>query len=206
MNDRQAIEPQIDRRPVITSDTEPIRVDFLPNELTGLQGRLGMTIAPGKRNIGMHAIWERDLETDLTHLRHHYRVEKLVTLLETPEFAALQIPNLLIQVQAHGMRSQQFPIHDFGTPTSMQGLLELVESILEDVAQGQTVVIHCKAGLGRTGLVTAACLVALGYSPDDAFAAVRQSRPGSIETPAQEAYAEAFAKAWQARDTRDRGA
>lgn len=206
MTDRQAIEAEIDRRPVITSDSDPIRVDFLPNELTGLPGRLGMTIAPGKRNVGMHATWERHLEQDLTHLRHHYQVEKLITLLETPEFAALQIPNLLLQVQAHGMRSQQFPIQDFGTPTSMDGLLELVESILEDVAHGQTVVIHCKAGLGRTGLVTAACLVALGYAPEDAFAAVRQSRPGSIETPEQEAYAEAFAKAWQERDTRDKGA
>lgn len=194
-----AIDEQIIGHPVITSDSHPLHVDFLPNEVIGWGGRLGMTIAPGKCNVGMKAIWRRNLEQDLSRLQDYYKVNVLLTLLETPEFESLKIPNFIAQVRAHGIESWRFPIHDFGTPTSMSKLIELVDAILTTVQTGKTIVIHCKAGLGRTGLVTAACLIARGYSPRDAFAQVRLARPGSIETPAQEAYAAQFAQAWQTK-------
>ena len=183
--------------PLITSNSDPIRVDFLPDAVEQLPGRLGMTIAPGKCNLGMHAVWQRHLETDLRRLRLHYRTDLLVTLLQAKELAELQIPDLFTQVQTYGMQTRWFPIHDFGTPDSMPELQQLVEQILADLTVGQTVVIHCKAGLGRTGLVTASCLVALGHSPETAFKIVRQSRPGSVETLDQEAYVAEFAKLWQ---------
>jgi protein-tyrosine phosphatase len=80
----------------------------------------------------------------------------------------------------------------------MQELIELVELILATAKQGKTIVVHCRAGLGRSGLVIAACLVALGYSPKEAFTIVRQARPGSVETEEQEAYVYKFAQAWRA--------
>ncbi|NJO40086.1 MAG: protein phosphatase [Cyanobacteria bacterium CRU_2_1] len=200
MADTQPI-PITDDRPLITSDTHPMRVDFLPNDVVKVPGRLGMTIAPGKRNIGINALWERDLDKDLCRLNEHYAIDRLITLLEVHEFEQLQIPDLLNQVKACGMESQWFPIHDFGTPTSMAELCNLVDSILIAVQQEQTVVIHCKAGLGRTGLVTAACLVALGYSPEEAFAHVRAVRPGSVETLEQEAYVSAFVEVWNDRQS-----
>lgn len=195
-----AIDEQIVGHPVITSDSHPLQVDFLSDAAIGLGGRLGMTIAPGKCNVGMKAIWRRNLEQDLSRLQNHYNVNVLLTLLETPEFESLKIPNFIAQVRAHGMESWRFPIHDFGTPTSMAKLIELVDAILATVQTGKTIVIHCKAGLGRTGLVTAACLIARGYSSRDAFAQVRLARPGSIETPGQEAYAAQFAQAWRNRE------
>lgn len=198
MANLRAIEGQANKRPFITSDTDPIRVDFLPRDVVKLPGQLGMTLAPGKRNIGMNALWERDLEKDLTRLKADYHVDLLVTLLEASEFAGLKTPDLLQQIQAHGMQSYHLPIPDFRTPTCMQDLIALVQRILAGLEQQQTIVIHCKAGLGRTGLVTAACLVALGYAPGQAFSQVRQSRPGSIETPEQEAYVFDFAQAWSA--------
>ena len=44
------------------------------------------------------------------------------------------------------------------------------------------------AGLGRTGTMAAKMLVGFGVSPEDAIASVRQARPGTIETAAQEQY------------------
>jgi len=186
--------------PLITSSSDPIRVDFLPDAVERLPGRLGMTIAPGKCNFGMHAVWQRHLDTDLQRLRQHYCTDLLVTLLQANELTDLQIPDLFKQVQTYGMQTCWFPIHDFGTPNSMPALQRLVEQILADLAGGQTVVIHCKAGLGRTGLVTASCLVALGHSPEVAFKILRQARPGSVETLAQEAYVVEFAKLWQSAE------
>jgi protein-tyrosine phosphatase len=176
----------------LNSDTHPLLVDFLPANIIKLPGQIGMTIAPGKQHNGMHVPWQRDLEKDLIRLRKHYRTDLLVSLIEAQELEQLQIPDLFERIQLHEMQSQWFPIQDFGTPTSMPDLVELVDLILATVKQGQTVVIHCRGGLGRSGLVVAACLVALGYSPEEAFGHIRQARPGSVETPEQEAYVYEF--------------
>lgn len=187
--------------PLSTSDTHPILVDFIPDIHRYFPGRLGMTIAPGKQNYGMQFNWKRDLAQDLERLRNHYHTDLLVTLIEKPELTLLKIPSLFEDIAAVGMESRWFPIRDFGTPTSMAGLMELVEDIFfQALAEGKTVVVHCKAGLGRSGLVVAACLVALGYEPDAAFARVRAARPGSVETTEQEDYVKQFAMAWVARD------
>ena len=47
-------------------------------------------------------------------------------------------------------------------------------------------ILHCDAGLGRTGTVLAAYLVSRGESASAALEKVRAMRPGSVETPDQE--------------------
>lgn len=190
----QRTPPSQSSRPLITSETDAIRVDFLSPDCLPLPGRLGMTIAPGKQNLGFTALWQRDLHMDLHHLHEAYRTDRLVTLLESEEMKQLQIPTLLTDAEAYGLQPRWFPIPDFGTPASMDDLSGLVQDVLTWLRQAQTVVVHCKGGLGRSGLVTASCLTALGYSPDDAFAQVRRVRPGSVETTDQEAYVVAFAE------------
>lgn len=191
MVDTQAVPLEV--KPLITSETDPIQVDFLPASVLALPGRLGMTFAPGKCTIGMRAIWQRDLDADLTRIREVYRADVLATLLEEPEMGYLKIPDIRAIAQHKGMQSVWFPIQDFGAPQSITELDALVTLLLSAVEQGKTVVIHCRAGLGRTGLVTASCLVRLGYTPHDAFAQVRAVRPGSVETPAQESFVQSFA-------------
>jgi protein-tyrosine phosphatase len=71
----------------------------------------------------------------------------------------------------------------------------LIGQILEAARAGQTVVIHCRGGLGRTGTVAAACLVALGHAPETAIDSVRAARPGAVETPAQARWIEAYSQA-----------
>ncbi len=45
--------------------------------------------------------------------------------------------------------------------------------------------IHCLAGHGRTGTMAAAALIAAGYTPRKAIAAVRGSRKGTLQVPQQ---------------------
>ncbi len=50
------------------------------------------------------------------------------------------------------------------------------------------VLLHCRGGLGRTGVVAARLLMEFGVPVKDAVRTVRAARPGTIETSAQERY------------------
>jgi atypical dual specificity phosphatase len=73
-------------------------------------------------------------------------------------------------------------------------MIEFVAVVEDSVAAGNPVGVHCTAGLGRSGTMAAAYLVAEGASADEAIATVRQLRPGSIETSAQEDAVRLFEK------------
>jgi len=179
-----------------TSSSDPIRVDFLDPEAWRLPGRLGLTFAPGKKDPGR---WDRDLEKDLIRLRREFGAHFLACLIEKDEFDLLEIPDLLQRASAHGLETEWFPIPDLGAPPILDGLAKLVDRILAAAAAGRTVVVHCRGGLGRAGLVAAACLVAVGHEPMAAIAAVRSVRPGAIETPVQERCVVEFAERRPAR-------
>lgn len=53
---------------------------------------------------------------------------------------------------------------------------------------GGKVLIHCRGGLGRTGMIAAGLLTEFGLSPEQAINEVRRVREGSIETWEQEQY------------------
>jgi atypical dual specificity phosphatase len=78
------------------------------------------------------------------------------------------------------------PIEDFHPPTLSQQI-EFVEKTAQALENGGRVGVHCAAGIGRTGTMLATYLVYLGSTAEDAIARVRELRPGSIETAAQEA-------------------
>ena len=75
------------------------------------------------------------------------------------------------------------PCGDFESEWIIVG--EALRAILRS---GFDIVVHCKGGLGRAGMVAARLLVEPGQSPEDAIAAVRAARPGAVETPAQAAH------------------
>lgn len=170
----------------LTSDNNPIRVDFLPSIIVKLPGRIGMTIAPGKKIRGIYGNWHRDLEKDLTRIKRVHGASVLVCLLEPEELVMLKIPELPDVARRLGLEIVQFPIRDVSVPDSVERLRDLVVQILGAAAAGKTVVIHCRGGLGRSGLVAACFLVALGMEDRTAMATVRATRKGTIETYAQE--------------------
>lgn len=50
----------------------------------------------------------------------------------------------------------------------------------EEIKKDRVVIAHCFAGLGRTGLFAAACLMQNGFSHKNAMELVRKIRPGTI--------------------------
>lgn len=176
-------------RELRTSASHPLLVDFVPQEVHARAGRLGMTFAPGKKHSGFGSDHARDLDTDLARLKE-LGTTTLVCLIEDHEFKSLQIPDLLERAQTAGIATHWYPIRDSGVPHDTETFLDLVNAILDEMEAGRTVVVHCKGGLGRTGTVVAAVLVALGWEPKAAVDHTRKARKGTLENKTQEVYVE----------------
>lgn len=88
-------------------------------------------------------------------------------------------------VEDAGLLLFHVPVLDMNAPTQEQ-FDRCVKAIERANANHMGVVIHCGAGLGRTGAVLAAYLVSKGATPDEAISRIRALRPGSIETDEQE--------------------
>ena len=75
------------------------------------------------------------------------------------------------------------PVDEYGERARV---LEAAQLAASYVRGGEGVVVHCVGGTGRTGTVVACTLRALGWSADEAIAAVRAHRPRWPESPWQE--------------------
>jgi atypical dual specificity phosphatase len=71
-----------------------------------------------------------------------------------------------------------FPVHDLHAP-ALPRAEPLLTDLMARVERGEHLLVHCAAGIGRTGTVAACLLVRMGLAVDDALAAVRAARPGA---------------------------
>jgi len=95
------------------------------------------------------------------------------------------------QLQRFNLTEVHLPVADFTAPSQAQ-LADGVQAMRQSLERGQAVAVHCGAGLGRTGTLVACYLAADGLSAEEAITKVRRLRPGSIETPEQEAAVRSF--------------
>jgi protein-tyrosine phosphatase len=83
--------------------------------------------------------------------------------------------------QTHGFEVIHFPIPDFGIP-DREDLVKAVDEAIEKLEQGENVLVHCHAGIGRTGMFVASLAKkVLKISGENAIKWVRQYIPGAVE-------------------------
>lgn len=84
------------------------------------------------------------------------------------------------------------PTVDKDAPT-LEQLRAGVAFIVEEIARGGGIYVHCGSGVGRAAAMAAAYLVSTGLTPDRAWARIREVRPFIRPAPVQVAQVERFA-------------
>ncbi len=125
-----------------------------------------------------------DIDYDLRALQR-VGVNVLISLTQTPVDSNALVP--------FGMQHISSPIPDMGAPTAKQAVA-LCGEIDTLLAAGNTLAVHCRAGLGRTGTVLAAYLVWEGASALRALDTVRRVEPRWVQSEEQVAFLEEFAE------------
>jgi hypothetical protein len=168
-----------------TSHTHPLQIAEV--RASPAHGRIGITFCPGKHDRFAHTgAWERDLGIDLDAIAA-WGAKLVLTLVEPAELATLKVPRLGREIRNRGMAWRHLPIADYSVPTLAfeQQWAAHGREVRDMLRNGDAVLVHCKGGLGRAGMIAARLLVELGMQPDAAIHAVRRARKGAIETPAQ---------------------
>lgn len=179
--------PQSERR-VRTSKTHPLQIATLPVGKNG--ARIGVTFCPGKKDpSSIGGAWDRDLRTDIEAIQE-WGASSVLTLIEPHEFDLLSVRGLPDAVRAAGLVWLHAPIPDVSVPgpAFRAAWRTIGPRLLDDLKEGRSVVVHCRGGLGRAGMVAAMLLVMMGEDAPIAVERVRSVRPGAIETREQEAY------------------
>jgi protein-tyrosine phosphatase len=112
----------------------------------------------------------------------------IVLLAEEEECMERTGRNLKSLYLQEGFQVIHLPIPDFDVP-SKEDLEGAVKKTVEQAQAGQNIVIHCHAGLGRTGLFVAyLAKQGLGLSGEAAIHWTRKYIPNALETDEQKKF------------------
>ena len=126
----------------------------------GIPGRLWLDAMPGRFEPWSHFLAQAS--------RH--RLDRVVCLTSLDEVASLAPP----YAQAIGQgelpcRWEQLVMRNFGLPLDEAAYRDRIQGLADGLRAGESVLLHCAAGIGRTGTVAACVLKQLGWSRDQAL-------------------------------------
>ena len=114
---------------------------------------------------------------------HFNVVLSLLTREESEELGLAKEAELSAQ---QGLEFINFPIPDLGVPAAAAATHEVLNRLLNVLRAGKRIAIHCRQGIGRSGLIAASLLVMEAIDPFVAFRRVSAARGLEVpETTAQ---------------------
>ena len=125
---------------------------------------------------------------------HGDGIDTVVSLLTPDEEQDLDLGHEARIVKAGGMEFVSFPIPDRQVPNSETEMAAALERIDAELSAGRNVVVHCRQGIGRTGLVGACLLITKGLSSERAVKTVSAARGNPVpETEEQRRWIDHYA-------------
>lgn len=122
-------------------------------------------------------------------------IQVAVSALTPEEITELDIVQEKEVCEANGIHFIPFPITDRGVPTSAADAVELIRRLEGDLAQGRTVAVHCRQGVGRSALLAACLLAGTDLGVAAAFERIGGSRGCPVpDTPEQREWVIRFAR------------
>jgi protein-tyrosine phosphatase len=122
-------------------------------------------------------------------------VEVLVSLLTDGEIAELDLAGEGNAADAVGIDFRRLPTPDMHVP-ELTATLALAGLLLSRLRAGADIVVHCRAGVGRSSTLAAAVLVLGGLAPSDAWDRISAARGLRVpETAAQRDFVDGLASA-----------
>jgi protein tyrosine phosphatase (PTP) superfamily phosphohydrolase (DUF442 family) len=122
------------------------------------------------------------------------RIDAIVSLLTPDEEREFQLEQEGSRAEAHGMEFLSLPIRDRQVPDPQIDLNSTLHRINALLSSGRNVLVHCRQGIGRTGLVASALLINKGMAPEAAVELVSAARGMPVpETSEQRCWIDEFA-------------
>jgi protein-tyrosine phosphatase len=148
---------------------------------------------PGKLAISARPRGGDWLEDEISGWRKS-GVDAVVSLLTPQENDDLQLAGESNLAQAHGLRFVSLAVEDRGVPRSWEDASRVVANAGEMLRQGRNVAVHCRQGIGRSGMIAAALLIKDGSTLDDALKLISDVRGLPVpETTEQREWVRKFA-------------
>jgi protein-tyrosine phosphatase len=109
-------------------------------------------------------------------LARTHRLRSVVCLTPCEEVAELS-PQYHAAVQSGKLpfRWQHIPVRNFGVPDDPAAFRRDVQAVADSLRAGDAVLLHCAAGMGRTGSTAACVLKALGLPAGEALQRARDA-------------------------------
>jgi len=146
--------------------------------------------AIGEKKIGTMARPRGDdwLEDEIKGLKLQ-QVDCLISLLEWSEIDELALQEEEAFCKKWEIEFINFPIEDVTVPNQETPFIQLTQRILDRINQNKKVVIHCRAGIGRSSILAAAVLIKAGFKVATVFEVIATYRKSRVpDTEEQKAW------------------
>ena len=154
---------------------------FTIDEISVTTGTIGMCKLPGRSN---------ELQSDLAQIAA-WMPHTVISLTQPHEMAEFGVAGLKEYLRAREIDWFVMPVLDYGVPDAEQEQVWAATQVkIVALLQHQgRVLVHCKGGCGRTGMLVLRLMVELGETAELALLRLRAVRPCVVETDAQLAWA-----------------
>jgi protein-tyrosine phosphatase len=133
-------------------------------------------------------------------------IEVVASLLTEEEISELDLSQESAVCKSQAIEFVTLAIPDRGVPASLKVFRDLLEQLGRALANGKSVAIHCRQGIGRSGLIAAGVLILSGVEAGQALERISDARGCPVpETNEQRKWIEQFGRQAPKAATKDRG-